>query len=283
MTEISKYRFSGHESFPCKSLWLKKGYDFIYNNNNFNSADAVVKLGVGKNMVAAIRYWMKAFGLTHNDELTKTANLLFNDVYGYDPYIEDTGTLWLLHYLLVSSGEATIYNLFFTRFQRERLFFERKNVLSFVKRFMLQLDNLSVYNENTIKKDINVLIQNYSLPDNTNSYEEYSPLLIELDLISSINSKQYSFNIEGKRSLPIELLLYAIIDQKGSDNSVNYETLQNIGLIFCLNDLELISMILSIQDHFSEYIRYSDTAGLRQVQFLKEIDLDSLLQAYYNK
>ena len=24
-----KYSFSGHESFPCKSLWLKKGYDFV--------------------------------------------------------------------------------------------------------------------------------------------------------------------------------------------------------------------------------------------------------------
>ena len=25
----SKYSFSGHESFPCKTLWLKKGYDFV--------------------------------------------------------------------------------------------------------------------------------------------------------------------------------------------------------------------------------------------------------------
>ncbi len=27
------YKFSGHESFPCKSLWLKKGYDFVANKN----------------------------------------------------------------------------------------------------------------------------------------------------------------------------------------------------------------------------------------------------------
>lgn len=24
-----RYIFSGHESFPSKSLWLKKGYDFV--------------------------------------------------------------------------------------------------------------------------------------------------------------------------------------------------------------------------------------------------------------
>ena len=51
--EISEKRlvFSGHESFQCRNLWLKKGYDFIKNGNSFNDEDAVVKLGVGKNMV----------------------------------------------------------------------------------------------------------------------------------------------------------------------------------------------------------------------------------------
>lgn len=41
---VTKYTFSGHESFTCKTLWLKKGYDFIRNNNNFNSPDSVVEL-----------------------------------------------------------------------------------------------------------------------------------------------------------------------------------------------------------------------------------------------
>ena len=54
----TKYVFSGHESFSCKQLWLKKGYDFLVNGNNFNAPDSVVKLGVGKNMVSSIRYWL---------------------------------------------------------------------------------------------------------------------------------------------------------------------------------------------------------------------------------
>ena len=66
----NKYTFSGHESFPCKSLWLKKGYDFVANKNDFNSPDAVITLGVGKNMVASIRFWLRAFGITDNDVLT---------------------------------------------------------------------------------------------------------------------------------------------------------------------------------------------------------------------
>ena len=58
---ISKPIFSGHESFACKSHWLKRGYDFVNAGNNFNDDEAVVHLGVGKNMVASIRFWLKAF------------------------------------------------------------------------------------------------------------------------------------------------------------------------------------------------------------------------------
>jgi len=79
VTERIRYTFSGHESFYCKSLWLKKGYDFVKANNNFNSEDAVVHLGVGKNMVAAIRYWMRAFGLLEEGNTTEMAEFLFNN------------------------------------------------------------------------------------------------------------------------------------------------------------------------------------------------------------
>ena len=61
INKVKKYTFSGHESFPCKSLWLKKGYDFVVAGNDFNSPEAVIGLGVGKNMVASIRFWLKAF------------------------------------------------------------------------------------------------------------------------------------------------------------------------------------------------------------------------------
>lgn len=43
-----RYCFSGHESFPCKSMWQKKGYDYLVEHNKFTDLGAVVKLGVGK-------------------------------------------------------------------------------------------------------------------------------------------------------------------------------------------------------------------------------------------
>lgn len=59
-----KYTFSGHDSFQCRQFWLKKGYDFVSDSRNFNNDNAVVELGVGKNMVAAIRHWLRAFSIT---------------------------------------------------------------------------------------------------------------------------------------------------------------------------------------------------------------------------
>lgn len=282
MLTALKYTFSGHESFPCKALWLKKGYDFVSKENNWNSADSVVKLGVGKNMVSSIRYWMKAFALTTDNSLTDIAHFILNAEKGCDPFLEDIGTLWLLHYLLVSTGEATLYNLFFTRFQRERITFDRQQVVSFVKRCVIEDGKLKAYNENTVKKDVGVLLQNYVQPQRTQTMEDYSSLLIDLDLIRlSSDSKQYTYNIEGKRQLPQDILLYAIVCEKGRDNSVDYDTLQRVGLIFCLNDMELISMLLSLQTIYPQNLRYSDTAGLRQIQFLKEIKSIDILKHYY--
>ncbi len=283
MSNITKYTFSGHESFPCKTLWLKKGYDFVKEHGNWNDADSVVKLGVGKNMVASIRYWMRAFGLTQNDVLADIANYIFDSDNGKDPFIEDLGTLWLLHYLLVSTGEATLYKLLFTRFQRERLTFEREHLVSFVKRTMTEDGRLKTYNENTVKKDVGVLLQNYVQPQKPQSMEDYSSLLIDLDLIrQSQDGKQYTFNVEGKRQLPLVILLFAIVNEKGDDNSVDYDTLQTIGNMLCLNDMEIINMLMALQVKYPDLLRYSDTAGLRQVQFLKNVSSEQVLTYYYD-
>ena len=75
-----KYVFSGHESFPCKALWLKKGYDFVVQGKSFNNPDAVIDLGVGKNMVASIRYWLRVFGILEGDQISWIGDYLFDDI-----------------------------------------------------------------------------------------------------------------------------------------------------------------------------------------------------------
>ncbi len=287
-----KYCFSGHESFPCKSLWLKKGYDFYAAQKDFNSPDAVVELGVGKNMVAAIRYWYKAFGLKSEDErINWISDFLFDDKDGKDRYMEDLGTLWLLHFLLVYSNTASLYNLFFVDFQKERRRFDRNQIVTFVKRKMAETNQDYLFNANTVKKDVGVLLLNYCLPRNPQSNEDYSTLLMDLDLLRQKEKKEkdenekdksFYFNIEGKKKVTPEVFLFAVLMYKpDEDNTIPFDLLQDIGLIFCMTDLEVIDMLRLLSERYSDSLTYSDVAGIRQLQITRPIDSKQLIEKYY--
>ena len=284
-TKGVKYTFSGHESFPCKTLWLKKGYDFVVSGNDFNSPEAVVGLGVGKNMVASIRFWLKVFGITENDKMTWLGDYLFDEISGKDKYLEDIATLWLLHFNLVFSEEATLYKMFFCGVQRERTHFEREQVLTYVKLRMAEAGKMTLFNENTVKKDIGVLLQNYTLPRKPQSNEDFSSLLMDLDLIrQNSEGTGYYINVDGKRQVTKEVFLYGLLQLKEEegDNTISFDTIQErVGLAFCMQDYETIEMLKQLASEYSQYFAYSDVAGIKQVQFVKDLDAKQVLDNYY--
>ena len=280
-----KYVFSGHESFPCKTLWLKKGYDFVVHDKDFNNPEAVIDLGVGKNMVASIRYWLKVFGLCQNDQPTWLGNYLFNDEDGRDPYMEDLATLWILHFHLVFNQDATLYNLFFCGYQKGHTQFEREQIVTYVKLNMIEANKQTVFNENTVKKDVSVLIQNYALPRKYQSYEDFSSLLIDLDLIrQNTEGKGYYVNIDGKRKVAKEIFMYALLvlkEQEG-DNTISYDTVQDkVGLTFCMQDYETIEMLKLLANEYSDYMSYNDNAGIRMIQFTQNLGKEQVINDYY--
>ena len=288
----NKYTFSGHESFPCKTLWLKKGYDFVTAEKDFNAPEAVVDLGVGKNMVSAIRYWFKAFGLNCDSETNWIADYIFDSETGKDPYMEDLGSLWLLHFLLIYMGEASLYKLFFIDFQKERRQFEREQVVNFVKRKMTDAGKVNLYNENTVKKDVGVLLLNYCLPRNPQSNEDFSTLLMDLDLLRQVDKTdftddkrtRYFFNIEGKRQVPPAIFLFALLIVKDeNDESIPYDTMHELGLIFCMSDSDERNMLNQLSETYSDVLTYSDVAGIRQLQFTQQINTKQVLDNYYEQ
>ena len=59
-----RYSFSGHQTFPFRYAWLPKGVQAVGEDSGvFGSPDALVRLGVGRNMVASIRHWGEALSL----------------------------------------------------------------------------------------------------------------------------------------------------------------------------------------------------------------------------
>ena len=285
-----KYTFSGHESFQCRHLWLKKGYDFIKAEKSFNSEDAVVELGVGKNMVSSIRYWMKAFNIIDNsDQVTAFADkLLAND--GWDPYMEDEATLWLLHYQLIKKGLASSYSLIFNELRREKIEFTKENFIAFVKR-KAETTGSIVFNEKTLSEDFSVMTKMYIRSDAQSKDKEdtFSGLLTELDLVKTYGKRgeeYYVIENSDKLELPEDVLLYAILDAGGFDSSINLSKIESeegsAGTVFAINRTGLVSKIETICDK-NKTITFTDHAGIKELQFKKKQDPIKVLDNYYGK
>ena len=75
-------KFSGHDTFHCKEQWILKGLQLIEKEEDmsiFKDLSAIPKLGVGKNMVSSIHYWLRAFNvLDENDEVSELGNFVFS-------------------------------------------------------------------------------------------------------------------------------------------------------------------------------------------------------------
>ena len=100
--------FSGHESFACRYGWLPKLHEAVCADPELFADDerAMAELGLGKNMVRSIRFWGDAFGLTRavgrRLERTALAARLLDQERGRDPYLEDAGSLWRLHWVVTA-------------------------------------------------------------------------------------------------------------------------------------------------------------------------------------
>jgi len=115
----AKPSLAGHQTFAVRPGWLKKGLDALQNpaaagGPLFSRPDALVLLGVGKNMVHSIRHWLLATRMAQevSDDgerrivPTEMGIALFGgpQTGGWDPYFEDEATSWLLHWQLAGPG-----------------------------------------------------------------------------------------------------------------------------------------------------------------------------------
>lgn len=109
-------RWSGHETFALRCAWLPKAYRAIRDDPDafVEEDEAMVTLGLGKNMVRSLKFWVEAMdvarpiGRGRTMELTQFGHAIFGKE-GLDPYLEDVRTLWLLHWKLASQDRAPLF------------------------------------------------------------------------------------------------------------------------------------------------------------------------------
>ena len=67
--------------------------------------------------------------------------------------------------------------------------------------------------------------------------------------------------------MPEVVVLYALLDLKGDDKTISFNTLLDLSLLFCMTITEFIGIIKKIEEDFSDLKSYNDNSGVRNVQF----------------
>lgn len=276
--------FGGHEKFVFRHGWLKKGVDALARNPSvFADDDAIVILGVGKNMVRSIRYWCLATGLFEQSpgqkgkrdlRLSNLARLLITDN-GWDPYLENIGTLWLLHWRLATNvSKALIWYLTFCAFlERE---FTKKQLNVFIER---QLERLGIsVTSATIEREVDVCLRTY-VPATRKSAEtlfdeSLDCPLADLELLHLNNEDNiYQFNVGPKPSLPPAIFGYALLQFLGKISQTRRTVVVDEciyragspGQVFKLDENSVIDYLEELEKQTNGCLRLQETAGLRQI------------------
>ncbi|TDG36069.1 DUF4007 family protein [Pedobacter changchengzhani] len=289
-----KISFSGHETFVCRQFWLKKGFEHILSNRSFTDEDAVVHLGVGKNMTTSIKFWLRGFNIiTDDNAITEFGDYLLA---GRDPYLEDTASLWLLHYAAIKNEKLFIFNTFFNQFLKEKNEFNKLQLIAYLKR-KTEESGAKHFSDKTYDSDANVFLRTYNRSNDGKAdiEEETANLLVELNLIRPFsrldldgkNPVQW-FRVvrESRDELPLEIFAYAILDNYGNkDKSLSFkdllEAINSPGNIFCLTEKGLEEKLIQLANRWPHNFNYNETAGNRVLQMKNEVDKLEVLNQYY--
>lgn len=293
-SKVISMKFRAHDTFFIRKGWLNKGMrnvnadPSVFMGTNGNPMDV---LGIGANMVKALRYWLQAVKLTseptsgHREQtFTEFGQVVFDN----DPYMEEMGTLWLLHYMLSTNiDNATAWYYFFNEFKMTE--FSKDD-------FVKQLTNYIRINgeevsERSLEDDYNCIINTYvprikSSPEKVQPESNIDCPLGELGLIDISNKKEklYKKSVPKKDTLHPLVLLAVILDQAKGETSIKISSIQNdvcnAGKIFNLDIITLTNLLYKIE--LLGYIKVVRTAGLDIIRIEKPMSFLECVQEYYN-
>lgn len=293
-----KYSFAGHETFPFRYAWLPKGVAAVNTNSQiFLQEDAMVTLGVGKNMVRSIKHWCEATGLIassdrKNFSVTPIGQGLFgnNDlVTAWDPYLENPATLWLLHWQLCKRADlASTWYLAFSRYRKEQ--FHKEDLITWLRDDITKNTKIA---ESSLKRDVDVFIRTYTPSKVKNGKlleDSFDSPLVELGLMQEIGRNTFEFVRGVKSSLGEGIFLAALIEYvkrtRGQQNTVSFEHIAygdgSPGSVFKLSENALAERLENIPAVLG--VSFNDSAGRRQLFIQKELpETIDVLSSYYTR
>ncbi len=255
--------FARHETFHPRYGWFRKAVQVSsLDPGVFQAEDATVQLGVGKNMVRAIRFWGRAAKLVVDvpDPLrprtpytapTLNGLALFDEMRGLDPFAELPGTLWILHWLLLRPPcILPVWWIAFNRFSKVE--FSEDDLCAFVAEEIESADWESP-NASSIRKDVSCFLRTYSPATKRDSIDDaLDGPLRELKLVEPSWDERHRYRVllGAKPSLPDEVVTYACLDWMSRYGGSSTATVSRLataigspGRVFRLNESDLAEVL----------------------------------------
>jgi hypothetical protein len=258
----------------------------IFTDKEINPMD---EFGIGANMVKALRYWLQATGLTvehtgsnRHQQLTEFGEQVWNN----DPYLEEDGTLFLIHYFLASNHKlATAWYYFFNHYKVIDI--TEESFVAGIKSYLLDIlkEGEALPADRALTDDFDCIIKTYT-PNTASSPESNMGCpLSDLSLVATTERAKY-VKVNTKASAINPLIILAVIINENANNEskeIKISNLENapcnIGKIFNLDALTIATYLDKLQN--MEYITVNRTAGLDIITLRTEMDFIQCIQAYY--
>lgn len=288
-------KFGGHQSFHLRDQWLYKGIYWtnrsphILLNSKTNTEKTMQELGIGKNMIDSLRYWLKVTNLIKTGRegfvLTETARKIFEK----DPYFELDGTLFLIHYLLTTNKEeATAWYWFFNHFSATE--FEKLSLTNAFYSY-IQIKADKKIKDSTLEKDLNCLLRMYQAVEYTGKKNPETETPSPFTRYGWIEKKGEGF-IRNKLNISdLNVHVFSHIlslfwkNHLKQSESVRLEDLSlkenSPGRVFQLS-LEEMNDFIDLCCRQSNYLNYSRSGGYLIVQFNRSV-LKKALDNYYKE
>lgn len=288
-------KFRAHDTFFIRKGWLSKGMERVvakedlFVDKNENPMDI---LGIGSNMVKALRYWLQVVGLTK--EATKGKRVqklttLGREIFKNDKFIEELGTLYLLQYQLAKQEEkATAWYYFFNVFSMSE--FTREEFVQGLQNYILMSEDAPTVAIRSLNEDFACIINTY-LPRYKSNPGKVSPEnnidcpFGELGLIDIANKKQktYKKTIPSAKSFDSWVIYAVIMDQAGGRDEISLNELltkpKNIGKTFNFDAITMLEVLHEVEN--TGLIKIIRTAGLDVIHLNQQMTFDDCVKKYY--
>lgn len=308
-SSIALPRLSGHESFSCRYAWLPKIVQELdiaqgSNRNLFkNSNLAMIRLGMGKNMVRSAKFWAEVSGIiaptAENDghQLTEFGTRLLGHE-GHDPYLERQETLWLLHWKISTNQPPVFYwDQMLNYWHRQE--FSPGEMLPILKR---ELPSNFKSSDRTLSDGFKVFLRTY-VPTRGKKGEVLEDILdcplVELDFIRTSGQRLdehtdklellYSFNYEDKSEISDTLFAYCLNDywansaHTGDTLAFNFISsgTNSPGQIFKLPEQAVRTRLEQLSKATDGAIDFMESNTVQQVTRIAELDEETALDNIY--